>query len=363
MVIRGPYDDIDFSPPKGCIAEAKKGIEWHEEGLSGDGLVPATVRWARRLARGENITPAKAKKMRAWLARHEVDKEGEGFRPGEKGYPSPGRVAWALWCGDPGVAWSNKLVKQMNAADESKGLSVEITPEEVADGIVRKLYAPIKAYGEMDDEDEEMSGGDLTYVVASAPTPDRYNDIVQPDWRLERFMSNPVVPFAHDYTQPPVGKVVSLEVLNGTLIAAIEWDDSPENPLGQTVASQFRRGFMNAVSVGFAPGEVVARSTLPPEDPYYGESGNVYRSPELLEISAVPIPAHAGALAIRALSDIETKHIVAIEENDDTFVVTYAKRMDEASAVDEEDSQDEPDESKAMLNVFGKHPLTSIFGQ
>jgi hypothetical protein len=37
--------------------------------------------------------------MSAWFARHEVDKQGEGFSPDEDGYPSPGRVAWAAWGG------------------------------------------------------------------------------------------------------------------------------------------------------------------------------------------------------------------------------------------------------------------------
>ena len=36
----------------------------------------------------------------------EVDKEAEGFRRGEEGYPTPGRVAWGLWGGDAGFAWS-----------------------------------------------------------------------------------------------------------------------------------------------------------------------------------------------------------------------------------------------------------------
>ena len=117
---RAKYDQINFSPPKACREEAARGLEWYEEGHGGAGLVPATIRWARKLARGEDITPEKARKMRAWLARHEVDKKGEGFNPGEKGYPSPGRVAWALWCGDPGVSWSNKLVRQMDAADEKE---------------------------------------------------------------------------------------------------------------------------------------------------------------------------------------------------------------------------------------------------
>tara|TARA_R110000868_G_scaffold362511_2_gene624662 strand:- start:4679 stop:7153 length:2475 start_codon:yes stop_codon:yes gene_type:complete len=110
------FDAINMSPPDGVKEELKRGLEWHKEGKSGKGLVPATVAWARRLASGQPISPAKAVKMRAWLARHEVDKQGEGYKPGEDSFPSPGRVAWALWGGDAGVAWSGKLVGQLEAA-------------------------------------------------------------------------------------------------------------------------------------------------------------------------------------------------------------------------------------------------------
>ena len=382
METRAPYDDIDFSPPKGCMEEAQRGLDWHEEGLSGDGLVPATVRWARRIASGGDITPDKARKMRAWLARHEVDKEAEGFRPGEKGYPTPGRVAWALWCGDAGVAWSNRLVRQMEAADSAKSWNLtEGATVAKQDKVIRRINIDDNIQhktnryhdDDHDKEDEEMTleewdsmaMGDeeedkgLTVVVASAPTPDRYNDIVEPSWNLKRFMANPVVPFAHDYTRPPVGRVRNLEVVNGLLMASIEWDDSPSNPLGQTVASQFRRGFMNAVSVGFAPGEVVPRATLPEDSPYRADTGNLYRQPELLEISAVPIPAHQDALAIRSHQGAELKHIVAMEETDDSYVVTYAK------AQMEEPAEEEPEqtEERSMREVFGTHPLQSFFGQ
>jgi len=112
-------DGIDLTPPDGVREELRRGLAWHGEGKSGRGLVPATVRWARRLAAGEAITPAKARKMRAWLARHEVDKKGEGYKPGGEGFPSPGRVAWALWGGDPAVAWSNKVVEQLERASRA----------------------------------------------------------------------------------------------------------------------------------------------------------------------------------------------------------------------------------------------------
>jgi hypothetical protein len=50
--------------------------------------------------------------MASFFARHEIDKEGEGFRPGEPGYPSAGRIAWALWGGDPGKAWANAILRE-----------------------------------------------------------------------------------------------------------------------------------------------------------------------------------------------------------------------------------------------------------
>ena len=101
---------VSLKAPSSVRAELRRGLKWHEEGHSGDGLKPETVAWARKLADGAEITRDKAVKMSAWLARHAADKSGKGFSPGE-GYPSPGRVAWALWGGDPAIGWSAKLVR------------------------------------------------------------------------------------------------------------------------------------------------------------------------------------------------------------------------------------------------------------
>ena len=129
--------------------------------------------------------------------------------------------------------------------------------------------------------------------------------------------------------------------------------------MGQIVASQFRRGFLNAVSVGFAPGQVIPRKELPDESPYKAETGNLYRNPELLEISAVPIPAHQDALALRSHTGPELEHVVAMEETDSTFVVTYAKQ---AVAAVKTSSESSP-EARSMVALFGRHPLDSLFGQ
>jgi hypothetical protein len=57
--------------------------------------------------------------MASFFARHEVDKQAEGFRRGEDGFPSAGRIAWALWGGDPGMAWANDRLSQIKAIQES----------------------------------------------------------------------------------------------------------------------------------------------------------------------------------------------------------------------------------------------------
>ena len=110
------YDHIDFSPPTGVRSEAQKGLDWRSE--YGRGGTPVGIARARDLSNGVSISPDTARRMKAYFDRHEIDKQGKGWSPGEDGFPSNGRIAWALWGSDPGYAWSRKLVEQLNAADE-----------------------------------------------------------------------------------------------------------------------------------------------------------------------------------------------------------------------------------------------------
>ena len=104
--------DIDTTPTEGMVAEAKKGLEWRKEFGRGGTIIGATR--ANQLVRKERLSPSVVRRMKSFFARHEVDKRAEGFRPGEKGYPSNGRIAWALWGGDPGQTWSYKKVEQLD---------------------------------------------------------------------------------------------------------------------------------------------------------------------------------------------------------------------------------------------------------
>jgi HK97 family phage prohead protease len=118
------YDHIDFKPPAGVRDEAAKGLAWRAEFNRGGTAVG--VARARDLSNGTNISADTAKRMASYFARHEIDKQGQGWSPGEDGFPSAGRIAWALWGGDPGQAWANKLTRQIDAADNNRSEAMNI---------------------------------------------------------------------------------------------------------------------------------------------------------------------------------------------------------------------------------------------
>lgn len=117
----GRYDHIDFTPPAGVRSEAQKGLDWRSE--YGRGGTAVGIARARDLSNGVKISPQTAKRMKAYFDRHQSDKQGKGWSPGEPGFPSNGRIAWALWGSDEGWAWSRKLVGQMEAADNERSRS------------------------------------------------------------------------------------------------------------------------------------------------------------------------------------------------------------------------------------------------
>jgi len=125
-------------PSDGMREEARRYRAWKEEGRKGGTEVAA--RRAGQILSGEEISDETIRVMSAWFARHEVDKQGEGFSPGEEGYPSPGRVAWAAWGGDPGKTWSDALVARMES-------DRELTPDLTAPQV--QLY---EAYEEIAEE-------------------------------------------------------------------------------------------------------------------------------------------------------------------------------------------------------------------
>lgn len=105
-------DSGQYNPPAGVQAAAKRALKWISEGKAGSGFTAVGRNRAAQLASGRAVSAMVVNKMIAYFARHEVDKKAEGFSQGEKGYPSPGRVAWDAWGGDAGQSWVNGLNKR-----------------------------------------------------------------------------------------------------------------------------------------------------------------------------------------------------------------------------------------------------------
>lgn len=101
-----------YKPTDGMVEEARRGLEWRRE--HGRGGTEVGIARARDIVNGKNLSDSTVKRMFSFFSRHEVDKEAEGFRPGEEGYPSNGRIAWALWGGDAGFSWSRDKVASMD---------------------------------------------------------------------------------------------------------------------------------------------------------------------------------------------------------------------------------------------------------
>ncbi|NBT78846.1 MAG: HK97 family phage prohead protease [Betaproteobacteria bacterium] len=104
-----------FRPPQGVRDEAARALAWIADGKAGPGFTDTGRARAAQLARGDAVSAETILRMYSFFARHEGDKQGQGFKVGDEGYPSPGRVAWAAWGGDAGFSWSSQIRKQLSA--------------------------------------------------------------------------------------------------------------------------------------------------------------------------------------------------------------------------------------------------------
>ena len=115
--------EIDLMPTDGMRTEAQRYRDWKAEGEEGGTEVAANR--ASQILSGDELSPDTVITMAAWFARHEVDKQGEGFSPEEDGYPSPGRVAWAAWGGDAGQTWSNSKADRIKELQDRSAMEMK----------------------------------------------------------------------------------------------------------------------------------------------------------------------------------------------------------------------------------------------
>ena len=122
--------DINTKPTQEMADEATKGLEWREE--FGRGGTEVGVARARDLKNRVDLSIRTIKRMFSYFSRHEVDKEGKGFYSGDEGYPSAGRIAWALWGGDVGFSWTKRKIKEIEKEEKSNSMKNKEYQKEVA---------------------------------------------------------------------------------------------------------------------------------------------------------------------------------------------------------------------------------------
>ncbi len=96
----GEIRAINQDAPAYMRAAARRGLEYYEEGLAGDGVTPGTIREARAMAEG-TVSDDKWIRIAAWIARHLVDLDSPDANPNSDNYPSAGVVAHLLWGSGP----------------------------------------------------------------------------------------------------------------------------------------------------------------------------------------------------------------------------------------------------------------------
>lgn len=100
---------VDLKPTKAVADQAAKGLKLREE--FGRGGTEVGLERGRQLAERRELSPEIVRKMRAYFARHAIDKKAPMF--GDRDKPSAGYIAWLLWGGDAGRDWAEKTMKAL----------------------------------------------------------------------------------------------------------------------------------------------------------------------------------------------------------------------------------------------------------
>lgn len=161
-------------------------------------------------------------------------------------------------------------------------------------------------------------------AVASEEVKDREGEILSIDgWDLKNFKKNPVLLYYHNMRPErslPIGKAKSIKFLevNGKKRLVFEPEFEEITEFGRTVKRFYEEGYLNSFSVGFIPLE---------------KDGNRYIRQELLEVSAVPVPALPTAQIIErtekhGFNETCVKALLGDEKAVDTIMNDGKKEID-----------------------------------
>ena len=292
---------VNLTPPAYMRAAARQGLKYHEEGYSGDGLRPQTVREARAMAAG-NVSADKWVRIAAWIARHLGDLDSPAARPGNDDYPSAGVVAHLLWGSGP----SKRAARR--ALDYAEGVVARLEEENrQLVNVEAKEMAKIETRTNSTKfEVRELDGGGMTFTgyaaIFNAPSePLPFTERIAPGAFKRSLQSRNDVKLLWNHDSGTVlgstrAGTLRLEEDNvGLRVSA----DLPDTQAGRDAAYLIKRGDVDSMSFGF--------SVPKGGDEWVSDSERVLNSVRLFETSIVAFPAYAqtaGSTAVRGLDKI-----------------------------------------------------------
>lgn len=286
---------VDTRPPEDVRKEARLGLALRRD--HGRGGTAVGIARARDLANGVAISVDTLRRMKSFFARHEVDKQAPGWSPGEKNYPSNGRIAWALWGGDPGRSWANALLEKidMNRDDLRPSVAtrawhadfnVADAEGRIVSGIAVPYNSPTQIYEGGRLFDETWAPGSTADSISK---------------RGDRMK---ILAF-HASRQMPLGKPVLLEERAAGLYIEARISDTQD---GNDALTLVRDGVLDGFSVGF---------TVPPGGDQFdvvdGRQIRTISRANIHEVSLVNFPAFDDARveSVRAASDVSDAELDA----------------------------------------------------
>lgn len=310
---------VDLSAPEFMRENARRGLKYHEEGLSGDGLVPQTVADARAMARGE-VSEGKWRKIAPWIARHMVDLEAEGVADGEI---TAGVVAHLLWgsgatkeAATRTMEYAERIIAQLDAEEERASSDVcanipDVMPEiRTSNWVVRDENESRRiAFSNMEvrasDDGTKLVGYAAVFDSPSEPLP--WTEFVKRGAFAKTLNDGADVRLLIDHEGVPLARTTSgtLSLREDDRGLFVESDLDPMNPDAARLISALRRGDISQMSFAF---RTIKDSWS--ED----RSTRELREVQLFDVSVVTFPAYEATVA-----ELRAKNDVAIIESTNTL--------------------------------------------
>jgi HK97 family phage prohead protease len=258
---------VSLSAPAYMRSAAKRGLKYYEDGLGGDGLVPATISAARDMANG-TISEPKWRKIGPWIARHMVDLDApKNNNPSDKEYPGAGLVAHLLWGSGPSkraatrtMNYAINLVERLDAEkDERKFASINVNllheeKETAVSKVERRVKNDVDFELRIDGEQDGMrfTGYAAVFDKDSEPLP--FIERIMPGAFNKSLRSRNEVKMFMNHNMDMVlastrSKTLKLkEDSQGLLAEAI----LPDTTAGRDLAVLMKRGDVHSMSFGFS---------------------------------------------------------------------------------------------------------------